>query len=411
MNKNILYFLREIFSRKMLSCLLMGFASGLPLLLTGSVLQAWLKDAGVDLTYIGLVSLIGLPYSIKFLFGPFLDFYSLPFLGRRRGWILLIQILLAFSLVALGVTDPVKTPYVLVVCAVLVTLFSSTQDVVLDAYRREDLTDEELGLGSSIFINGYRLGMLLAGGGGLIFADQFGFKGMYIIMAICLLPGMIATLFSPEPKKPKDQVLNFKDAVVEPFVEYFKRDKAIVMLIFILLYKIGDTMAASMTTPFFLDIGFTKTEIGAIVKLFGFWATIGGGLLGGALMLKLGINLSLWVFGFLQMVSTAGFSVLALIGYSQAGLSAVIAFENLASGMGTAAYVAFMASLTNKKFTATQYALLTSMMGIPRIFASAPTGFIAKHTGWVDFFLICTFIAIPGMIMLNYFAPLKKKRS
>ena len=195
-----------------------------------------------------------------------------------------------------------------------------------------------------------------------------------------------------------------KEAVINPLVEYFTRQDALWMLAFILFYKIGDTMASAMTTPFYLDIGFSKTEIGTVVKLFCFWATIIGGLAGGVLMLRLGINRSLWVFGFLQAISTAGFALLARAGHSIPILSGVIAFENLSSGMGTAAYVAFMASITNKKFTATQYALLSSLMGIPRVLASAPTGLFAKNLGWSGFFIACTLIAIPGMLILLKFA-------
>jgi len=253
-------------------------------------------------------------------------------------------------------------------------------------------------------VNGYRTGMLLASGGGLILSDHIPFSTVYLIMALCMLPGIVTTLLTPEPEM-TGAPRTFREAVVGPLIDYFTRENAILMLAFILLYKIGDTMAGAITTPFYLDMGFSKTEIGAIVKLFGFWATVGGALLGGVLMLRLGINRALWVFGFLQGVSTAGFAVLARIGYSLPALSGVIAFENLTAGMGTAAYVAFMASITNKKFTATQYALLSSLMGVPRVVASAPTGFLAKHFGWENFFIACVLIAIPGMLLLLKFAP------
>ncbi len=289
-------------------------------------------------------------------------------------------------------------------------LFSAlSQDIVVDAYRREDLADEELGLGSSLYINGYRLGMLLASGGGLIMADHISFSMVYLIMGLCLIPGIITTLFSPEPEILFETPKNIKEAVIYPLSEYFLRKDSLWILAFILLYKVGDNMASAITTPFYMDIGFSKTEIGAVVKLFGFWATIAGSLIGGVMMLRLGINRSLWIFGVLQAISTAGFAILAKIGYSITGLSAVIAFENLSAGMGTAAYVAFMASITNKKFTATQYALLSSLMGIPRVVASAPTGFLAKHIGWECFFILCTLIAIPGMLLLLKFAPWNSK--
>jgi PAT family beta-lactamase induction signal transducer AmpG len=397
--------LEVIFSRRMLVSFIMGFSCGLPLLLTITLLQAWMKEEGVDLTVIGLFALVGLPYTLKFLWAPFLDRFTLPFLGRRKGWLLIAQVLLMFAIAGLGFTNPGKNPWILAFAAFLVTFFSASQDIVVDAYRREDLADEELGLGSSLYVNGYRVGMLLASGGGLIMADSLSYTVVYLIMAACILPGVITTLLTPEPAKPPGTPTSMKEAVINPLVEYFSRQSALWMLAFILFYKIGDTMASAMTTPFYLDIGFSKTEIGAVVKLFGFWATIAGGLIGGVIMLRFGINRSLWIFGFFQAVSTAGFAVLAKIGAHVSALAGVIAFENLSSGMGTAAYVAFMASITNKKFTATQYALLSSLMGIPRVLASAPTGFIAKHMGWFGFFIACTLIAVPGMLLLLKFAP------
>jgi PAT family beta-lactamase induction signal transducer AmpG len=396
---------KVIFSGRMLVALMMGFACGLPLLLTVTVLQVWMKDQGVDLTVIGMMSLVGLPYTLKFLWAPVLDRFTLPFLGRRRGWLLMAQTALMLSISGLGFTDPGKNPWMVAVAAFLVTFFSASQDIVVDAYRREDLPDNELGLGSSLYVNGYRIGMLLASGGGLIMADYMPFFMVYQIMAACLLPGVVTTLLAPEPKINLGTPETMREAVFDPLIEYFNRQGALWMLAFILFYKIGDTMASAMTTPFYLDIGFSKTQIGAVVKLFGFWATVAGTLIGGMIMLRLQINRSLWVFGFLQAVSTAGFAVLARVGNSLPLLSTVIAFENLSSGMGTAAFIAFMASITHKKFTATQYALLSSLMGIPRVMASAPTGFFAKNMGWVGFFIICTLMAAPGMLLLFKFAP------
>lgn len=396
--------LKVIYSGRMTTALLMGFSCGLPLLLTITVLQAWMKEEGVDLTVIGLMALVGLPYTLKFLWAPFLDRYTLPFLGRRRGWLLTAQLFLFFSIIGLGLTDPGGHPWMVAFAALLVTFFSASQDIVVDAYRREDLPDEELGLGSSFYINGYRVGMLLASGGGLILADHVSFSTVYLIMAACMLPGVLTTFFAPEPEIAAGTPESLKEAVLCPLIDYFSRKGALWILAFILFYKIGDTMASAMTTPFYLDIGFSKTEIGAVVKLFGFWATIIGSLIGGVLMLRQGIYRSLWIFGFLQALSTAGFALLARIGHSISALSAVIAFENLSSGMGTAAYVAFMASITNKKFTATQYALLSSLMGVPRVLASAPTGFFAKSFGWENFFIFCTLIAVPGMLLLLKFA-------
>jgi PAT family beta-lactamase induction signal transducer AmpG len=370
-----------------------------------SVLQAWMKEEGIDLTVIGAMALVGLPYTLKFLWAPFLDRYRLPILGRRRGWLLLAQIALALSIGGLGFAGPVSHPLGLAIVALLVAFFSASQDIVVDAYRREDFSNQELGFASSLYIYGYRLGMLLSGGGGLVLAEYHSFRTVYLVMAACMLPGILTTLFAHEPEVGVEIPQSLKEAVIEPLTEYFSRAGAVWILAFILMYKIGDTMASAMTIPFYLDIGFSKMEIGAVVKLFGSWATVFGALLGGIFMIRLGINRSLWVFGVLQAVSTAFFVLLARIGHSIPALSGVIAFENLSGGMGTAAFAAFMASITDKRFTATQYALLSSLMGVPRVFASAPTGLLAKYLGWENFFLTCTFIAVPGLLILLKFAP------
>ncbi len=384
----------------MLVALLMGFSCGLPLLLTGSVLQAWMREEGVDLTTIGLYSLVGLPYTCKFLWAPVFDHFIPPFLGRRLGWLLAAQTALALALFGLGLSDPAQTPWLVALMAALVTFFSASQDIVADAYRREDLRDEELGAGSSLYISGYRLGMLLAGGGGLILADHLPFSQVYLLMAALMGLGALTTVLSREPALSQGAPRSFEESVIEPFVDYFRRERALLILLFILLYKIGDQMASAMTMPFYLDLGFSKTEVGAVVKLFGTWAVILGGVLGAAIMLRIGTIGGLWCFGILQGLSTAGFAVLALVGHSLPWLAGVIAFENLSGGMGTAAYSAYMASLTNKRFTATQYALLTSIMGVPRVIAAVPTGWMAEQLGWLLFFLLCTALAIPGMVLL-----------
>ncbi len=398
------------FSRRMIVALVMGFASGLPLLLTLSLLQAWMKREGVDLTVIGLMALVGLPYTLKFLWAPVLDRVTFDLFGRRRGWLLMFQTGLILSIFALGAVRPAENPWAVAFTAMLVTFFSASQDIVIDAYRREDLPDEELGLGSSLYITGYRIGMWVAGGGGFILADYVPFRLVYVTMACCLLPAVLTTVLTPEPEAPYGAPGSMKEAVIDPFKEYFHREQALLILVFIVLYKIGDTMASAMTTPFYLDLGFSMAQIGTIVKLFGAWAIISGGIVGGLIMVRLGINRCLWIFGILQAVSTAGFVVLAHVGQSIPTLTAVIAFENLSAGMGTSAYAAFMASITNQKFTATQYALLTSLMGVPRVIASSGTGYMAKHMGWSNFFLFCTLIAIPGMLLLAKFAPWHKNQ-
>ena len=405
----ITFIWKTVFSRRMLVAAIMGYAAGLPLELTGFVLKTWMRESGVDLTVIGLMALVGLPYTLKFLQAPILDRFSIGLFGRRRGWLLIFQIGLILTIILLGGRNPAQSPWLVAAAAFLVTFFSASQDIVIDAYRREDLADNELGLGSSLYVAGYRIGMLLATSGGLIMADHIPFSLVYIILAGCLLPGVVTTLFTPEPPLAAGAPRSIREAVVEPFKEYFQRSNALWILAFILLYKIGDTMAASMTAPFYIDMGFSKTEIGTLVKFFGTGAILTGSMAGGLIMLRLGIHRCLWLFGFLQAVSTAGFALLYVIGSNIMALAAVIAFENLSAGMGTAAYMAYMAAATNKKFTATQYALLTSLMGVPRVVVSASTGFTAQAIGWPSFFTLCTFMALPGMLLLLKIAPWGKK--
>lgn len=385
--------------------LLMGFSSGLPLLLaTGSVLQAWLKEAGVDLGTIGLFALVGLPYTLKFLWAPLLDrFAPITGMGRRRGWLLPIQLTLIAAIAGLGLTDPVLSLSGVTLAAFLVAFFSASQDIVIDAYRRESLADDEQGLGASFYVNGYRVGMLLASGGGLILADFIPFQAVYWVMALAMLPGLITTLVCVEPPVTTGMPRTLREAVVEPFVEYFSRQDAVLILLFVLLYKVGEMMASQMTTPFYLELGFGKAEIGTVVKLFGFWATVLGGVLGGVLILRLGLYRGLWLFGVLQAIGLIGFVILAQLGHSLPGLALAVTSENLFSGMATTAYVAFMATLTNKRFTATQYALLSSLMGIPRVVVTTPTGYLAEWLGWEGFFLFCMAATVPGLWLLTRF--------
>ena len=394
--------LLAMLSGRMLIALLMGFASGLPLLLTGSVLQAWLKDGGIKLTDIGLFALVGLPYTLKFLWAPLFDRYALPRFGRRRGWLMVTQLALAAALAALSLARPMPDHLLwIAVASLIVAFFSASQDIVVDAYRRESLSDDELGLGSALYVNGYRVGMLLAGGGGLIIADHTSFAFMYQLMAACMAACVIVTVFAPEPPLIRGAPTSLAEAFIAPLRDYITRDGAWLALAFILLYKIGDTMASSMTTPFYLEMGYSKTEIGAVVKLFGFWATIAGGTLGGLLILRIGMARALWVFGAGQMLSTLGFVALAYAGHNTAALAAVIAIENFTGGLGTTAFIGFMAALTDRRFTATQYALLSSLMGVPRVFLAAPTGWLALTVGWPGFFVLCTLLAIPGLLLIR----------
>ncbi len=406
-------FLGRFLNKRFVVTFAMGMASGLPLLITITLMQAWAKEAGVSLEEIGLMALVGLPYTLKFVWAPIFDRFTLPFLGRRRGWLLVIQLALFAAIVAMGLTRPEQgggQVTLFVAAAFLITFLSASQDIVVDAYRREDLTDRELGLGSSYYIYGYRVGMLVVSGGGLILADHLSWFQDFLVMALCLIPGIITTLIAREPPVEELPPTTFRDSVVAPFVDFFAKRGAAWMLVFILLYKVGDNMATALSTPFYLDLGFSKTEIGAVVKLVGFWATLVGSFAGGAVILRTGINRALWIFGFLQMFSTLGFALLARMGHHVGLLTGVICAENLSAGMGTAAFVAFMASITNKKFTATQYALLSSLMGVPRVLISSVTGFLAQWLGWFDFFLLCSLIALPGMAMLLKFAPWHEMR-
>lgn len=384
----------------MLIMLLIGYAAGLPLLLIGSTLQAWMQNEGVDLTAIGMVSLIGLPYVIKPLWAPLLDRYKLPFLGRRKGWMALFQILIVACIFGLSLAHPRTDIIMVCVWAFFIALFSASQDIVLDAYRREILSDEELGMGSSLYVNGYRLAMIVSGAFALYLADRIPWKEVYQILALCMVPAVLFTFIAPKESEHIAVPQDLKTAVVGPLKDFFSRRGAFVVLLFILLYKVGDSMASNMTTPFILDIGYTKTDIATVAKTFGMIATILGGLLGGVMMFRFNMKRSLITFGILQAISTLGFSILPSLPATMTSLAIVIAFENLASGMGTAAYSAYMASLTNKQFTATQYALLTALMGVPRVILASPTGWMSKVMGWEMFFVFCTVVALPGLLLL-----------
>ena len=391
---------KKIFSFRMLTMLMMGYCSGLPLLLTGGTLQAWMTDEKIDLTAIGMVSLIGMPYVLKFLWAPFLDRYQIPFLGRRKGWMIIFQVLILVSIFGLSLSNPTTNLMAVLGWAFCIALFSASQDVVVDAYRREIMPDEELGLGSSLYVNGYRLAMIVSGSLALNMADNMPFTNVYKIMALCMIPAIFFTLIAPKENHHIKIPSNMKEAVFGPLQEFFTRKGAFIVLLFILLYKVGDSMAANMTTPFILQLGYTKSDLGNVAKLFGLVSTIIGGLIGGVMMLRYNMKWSLIFFGIRQAVSTIGFAILPSMPITLSSLAIVVAFENLASGMGTAAYAAYMASLTNKQFTATQYALLTALMGVPRVILSSPTGKMAEVMGWEMFFVFCTVVAIPGLLLL-----------
>jgi MFS transporter, PAT family, beta-lactamase induction signal transducer AmpG len=400
-------FLSLFTDRKMAIVFTMGFASGLPLLLTASTLQAWLVESKVSLAGIGLFSLTQVPYSLKFLWSPLLDRFIPPFLGRRRGWMAVTQIGLVLALIALSFCQPSIGLSGVTVCALAVAYLSATQDIALDAYRRELLPIQTFGFGNSLAITGYRLGMMLAGAGALALADRVSWQQTYQIMAAVMSLGLIVTLLSPEPEVQFQPPRSFSEAFVDPFVDFLKKDSALWILAFLLLYKIGDNMATSLTTPFYMSLGYTKTTIGATSKIFGIWATIIGGMIGGIAMTYIGLRRSLWVFGIIQGLANLGFFWLTLAvtpgmdeSLKTAALALAISLENVTAGMGTAAFTAFMANLTNKKFTATQYALFSSLMSVPRTIIPSGMGFLSEAVGWPKFFVICTTAAIPGLLIL-----------
>ncbi len=393
-------FLTLLFGPKMLVMLLTGFSSGLPLLLTGSTLKFWMREEGLDLTTIGFFGLVGLPYTLKFLWAPFMDRIIPPFGGRRRGWMIITQVVLLLTLASMTFVQPaIHLPAIAALC-LLIAFASASQDIVLDAYRREYLTDEELGIGSSIFVNGYRIGLLASGALALVLAEYLSWPTAYFLLGLFMLVGIVATVFAPEPMIETAPPSTLQEAFIGPFLEFCRRPGWLSILLFILLYKLGDSMASEMLSPFWVDLEVSKPQIAGIVKTFGFGASIVGGLLAGLVVYRWGIIPSLFIFGLLQMISTAGFAVLAIVGNHLPTLTAVIAFENLTGGMGTTAFVAFMASLTDKRFTATQYALLSSFMGIPRVLAGSITGVLATWLGWTGFFIVCTALAIPGLLLI-----------
>jgi PAT family beta-lactamase induction signal transducer AmpG len=393
----------------MLVMLLTGFSSGLPLLLTGSTLKFWMREEGLDLTTIGFFGLVGLPYTLKFLWAPLMDRIVPPFGGRRRGWMLITQVSLMITLAFMAFAQPsVHLPAIAGLC-LLIAFASASQDIVLDAYRREYLKDEELGIGSSVFVNGYRIGLLASGAMALVLAEYLSWPAAYFILGMFMLVGIVATVYAPEPVVETAPPSSLREAFVGPFLEFCRRPGWLSILLFILLYKIGDSMASEMLSPFWVDLEVSKPQIAAIVKTFGFAALIAGGMLAGLVVYRWGIIPSLLIFGFLQMISTAGFAVLAIVGNHLPTLTAVIAFENLTGGMGTTAFVAFMASLTDKRFTATQYALLSSFMGIPRVLAGSITGVLATWLGWAGFFVLCTLLAIPGLLLITKLRRLASK--
>jgi len=405
---------QQLFTRRMLICIFTGFSSGLPLYLLFNLLPAWLRSEHVDLKTIGLFALIQFPYTWKFLWSPLLDRFVIPLLGRRRGWMLLTQLALLAVIAAMGGFSPQSDLYTIAYIATLLAFLSATQDIVLDAYRRELLADNELGMGSAVHVNAYRIAGLVPGSLSLILSDMMPWNMVFVITALFMLPGIAMTLLVQEPHRampPK----TLREAVIEPFHEFITRQglkSALYILAFLFFYKLGDSMCTALATPFYLDMGFSKTDIGLIAKNAGLWPAVIGGMLGGLWMLKIGINKALWLFGVVQVVSIFGFAWLASVGHhseiaalQRAQLALVIGLEALGVGLGTVAFVAFIARTTHPAYTATQFALFTSLMAIPRTFANAATGWLVDMMGWSSFFLLCAVLAIPGMLLLFKVAP------
>ena len=393
----------------MLICIFTGFTSGLPLYILISLLPAWLRSHSLDLKSIGLFALIQLPYTWKFLWAPFFDRIGW-LMGRRRGWLFFFQILLLISIPLLGFFNPQKNLMMIILIATLIAFLSASQDVVIDAYRRELLIDKELGLGNAVHVNAYKIASLIPGSFSLILADHFNWQTVFMVTSLFMLPGLLLTFFIKEPRVAHIKKHNLKSSILLPFQEFINRHgikSALMILLFIFLYKLGDSMATALATPFYLDLGFSKTEIGLIAKNAGLWPSVIGGLIGGVWMMRLGINRALWLFGALQMVSILGFAWLAHMGYSPKWLALVVGFEAFGVGLGTTAFVAFIAKTTHPLYTATQFALFTSLAAIPRTFANASTGYLVGLVGWENFFVICFLLAIPGMALLFKVAPFK----
>jgi MFS transporter, PAT family, beta-lactamase induction signal transducer AmpG len=393
---------------KMAVLLFLGFSSGLPFYLTSKTLQAWMTTAKVDLATIGFFSLVTLPYSLKFVWAPLMDRYVPPFLGRRRGWVLITQILLLLAIAAMALHDPRQGLEMLAVNAIAIAFFSASQDISLDAYRTDVLENREMGAGAAVFVLGYRIAMITTGALAFFLADRMPWQMVYVILSTLILVGVVTTFIAPEPVLSDAPPKSLAEAVVLPFADFFQRTgvgRALLVLLFIVVYKYSDSLAGSMTTPFLLQAGFSQSEVGAVFLGAGVMATIIGVLAGGAVIGKVGINRSLWIFVVVQGVSNLTYYVLSLAEKSHALMVTAVVVENFGLGLVTAAMTAFLQSMCNKRFTATQFALLSSLMAASRDILVAPGGKIAEAAGWPSFFLITVAMAIPPLVLLPFIAP------
>lgn len=395
-------------SRKMVALLLLGSASGLPLFLTSRTLQAWMTKEGVDLTAIGLFSLVALPYSLKFLWSPLLDRYVPPFLGRRRGWLVITQIGLVIAIASMSLQQPAQTLQLLAINALLIAFLSASQDIAFDAYRVDVLAERERGAGAAVTVLGYRIALLITGALALILADRIPWTVVYLCMAGLMALCIGFSIFAPEPTHPAQPPATLMEAVKLPAVEYFERSglwRGLLVLAFIVLYRFGDGLVNNMATPFLLQAGFSQTDIGAVQGGMGLLATIVGALAGGAILSQIGVNRSLWIFGALQALSNLSYYLLAQTDRSYPFMVLAINIENFCAGLVTAGFVAFLMSCCNPRFSATQFALLSSLMAVSRDILVAPAGTIAQATGWPTFFLLTLVASIPGLLLLPICAP------
>ncbi|MBD2102758.1 AmpG family muropeptide MFS transporter [Leptolyngbya sp. FACHB-261] len=393
--------------------LLLGFSSGLPLLLTGGTpLQAWLTEAGLSKTTIGLSALLGIPYSFKFVWSPLLDRFIPPLAARlrgsrRRGWMALTQILLILSIGLLGFQNPAQFQIFFTV-AMAVAFFSATQDIAVDAYRTDVLTEPEMGAGAAIFVTGYRIALLVSGGFAVYLADFLPWSQVYALMAALMLVGLIVSYFAPEPEGSSQAPQSLQAAVFEPFRAFWQQhSQAGLILLFIVLYKLADGLAGQMATTFLLETGFSKTDLGLIRSVVGLIATLAGAFIGGALVNRSGILRALWFSGILQGISNLSFTGLALLGQNYPGMVGVITIENFCGGMGTSAFLAFLMSLCDRQFTATQYALLSSLFAVGGTVAGSFSGYLAEQMAWAPFFALTAAGALPGLAILLLIRPTK----
>ncbi len=392
-------------SPRVLSLLALGFASGLPLALTSGTLQAWATVENVSLTQIGFLTLVGSAYTLKFLWAPLIDRFAFPILGRRRGWILISQLLLALSIVGMGLLSPGTNLMPLALLAVFVAFMSATQDIAFDAYSTDVLHQDERAAGAALRVLGYRVAMLVSSGLALILADKWlGWQYTYMLMGLLMAGCMVATLLAPEPELKVKPPRNLRDAVVEPFKEFFSREGALSLLLLIVLYKLGDAFAGALSTTFLIrGAGFSLSEIGYINKIFGLASTIAGALLGGSMMARLGLYRALMLFGILQAVSNLGYWVLAVNSSELWLMAVVVGLENLCGGLGTVASVALLMALCNRQFSATQFALLSALAAVGRTYLAGPlTPFLVEGLGWPTFFLVTIVIALPGLFLLRW---------